>query len=442
MLPELQQEAPSVVTTSPPRWSLATRIGFRFVFSYFFLYMSPGAVGSLGVDESHRSYQAVSSALWNQIVPWVGTKIFGLKGSFVEVPNGSGDQLYDWVLIFCIAVTALLATAVWSVLDRKRDNYQQLSQWLRLFMRLLLVSTMISYGVSKLLPTQFSEIHMARLVDPLGHLTPMALLWAFMGYSRAYTIFGGIAETLGGLLLIVPRFTSIGALISLGVLSNVLMLNLCYDVPRKIFTIHLVLMCIFLVLPDIRRITNLFFLNRTAEPIEAIPFFKDKQLNRGVLALQYLYGAACLVLAFQVSYASALKKQVSIDPPLRGIWSVEQFSSEDSYPIFNTDENRWRSLIFEAPDYIAIQTFKGPLQLYTLKLEPGQKKLSYAEVGQPVAKATFTLNMPDKDRVLMSGEIDGHEVNAVLRRVDVSDPSEFLLTHRDFRWVTPVPRWR
>ncbi len=77
----------------------------------------------------------------------------------------------------------------------------------------------------------------------------MGFLWTFMGFSRGYSFFAGAAEMLGGLLLVVPQFTTLGSLISLGVFSNVLMLNMFYDVPRKIYTIHLVLICLFLVFP-------------------------------------------------------------------------------------------------------------------------------------------------------------------------------------------------
>ncbi len=64
-------------------------------------------------------------------------------------------------------------------------------------------------------------------------------------------------------------------------------------------------MAVFLVLPDTKRILNLFIFNRTAEPSPTVPFLKDNLLNRGVLTLQYLYCAASLALAFYVCYAPA-----------------------------------------------------------------------------------------------------------------------------------------
>ncbi len=440
--PQLQ-EIPAVTEQAPVEWSLATRIGFRFVFTYFFLYIAPGPVGSLGVDEKVRSYHALFSEMWHQIVPWVGNSVLGLNDRLREIPNGSGDQLYDYVLLLCIFTTALLITAIWSLLDRNRKNYQQLYQWLRLFMRLNVASAMMIYGASKILPMQFADIPLGRHVDTLGHLSPLGLLWTFMGYSRAYSFFGGIAELLGGILLVVPQFSTLGALVSLGVLSNVLMLNLCYDVPRKILTTHLVLIALFLILPDVKRILNLFIFNRVAEPARTVPFLKDKQQNRNVLILQYVFGAVCLALAFYGAYPTAIQNQARIAPPLRGIWSVESFSSDGvSVLPLVTEQHRWRNVILDTPDFITIQRMQGPLELYSLKLNASGKDLTLSAPGQPTQGGSFNLEPSDADHMTMNGELSGHAVRATLKRVDLSDPTEFLLANRGFHWVTPVPRWR
>lgn len=57
----------------------------------------------------------------------------------------------------------------------------------------------------------------------------MGLLWNFIGASAAYTIFTGVAEVLGGLLLVARRTALLGALVCIGVMSNVVLLNFSYD---------------------------------------------------------------------------------------------------------------------------------------------------------------------------------------------------------------------
>ncbi len=80
-------------------------------------------------------------------------------------------------------------------------------------------------------------------------------------------------------------------------MTNVLMLNLGYDVPRKILSIHLVLMCLFLLIPEFRRLGNVFIFNRATEPVPQVPLFDDKLLNRIALVAQVAFGAYVLWVA-------------------------------------------------------------------------------------------------------------------------------------------------
>jgi hypothetical protein len=132
MIPQVQQETPVSAPQDTSSWSLATRIAFRFTFSYFLLYVYPRSVGSLG---AFVKYSNPLRDMWHVVVPWVGEHVLQLSGPFTEIANGSGDQIYDYVLLFCIAVVAAVATIVWSLLDRKRTNYRVLYQWLRILVR-------------------------------------------------------------------------------------------------------------------------------------------------------------------------------------------------------------------------------------------------------------------------------------------------------------------
>ena len=73
----------------------------------------------------------------------------------------------------------------------------------------------------------------------------MGLLWTFMGASESYTIFSGISEMAGGLLVTARRTTLLGALVCIGVLGNIVMLNFSYDVPVKLLSCHLFAMAMF-----------------------------------------------------------------------------------------------------------------------------------------------------------------------------------------------------
>lgn len=438
MTPQPQQEIPAVSAPSLPRWSLAARVGFRFAFSYFLLWLAPGAVGALGIQERVIStpFRDLWVSMWHQVVPWVGANLLHLQGNFAEVPNGSGDELYDYVLILCIFLLAAIIAVIWSVLDRKRTGYGQLYAWLRLFMRLTVGAAMIGYGLKKVFWSQFPEPPLARLIDTFGQTSPVGLLWTFMGESRLYSLAGGIGETLGGVLLFVPRFTALGAIISFGMMSNVLLLNLSYDVPRKIYSIHLVLICLFLLLPDFRRLANVFILNRRAEPVEEAPLFKDKQFNFAALMLQFAFLIMVVFLTGKEAYLDSVKAATHLPAPIRGIWSVEEFTLDGvSHPAMLTDRERWNRVIFDNADLITIQPMDGSLQQYDLKLDPELRSFSFTKPGSATVDGVFMLNQPQWDHITIQGKLEGRPVSAKLRRLDLSDPSQFLLINRGFHWV-------
>ncbi len=440
MIPQLQRDTPVSSPEMAPHWSLPTRIVFRFFFCYFLLYVYPKSVGSLG---AFVKYNNPIRDMWHAVVPWVGTNILHISGDYTEVANGSGDQIYDYVLVFCIFVTAVIAAAIWSWLDRKRTNYEVLYQWLRIFVRMSIAVAMIIYGADKLYRMQFAAPALWRYVDSYSRTSPMGLLWAFMGMSRGYSFMGGVGEMAGGLLLIVPSLTTLGALITLGMMGNVLMLNIFYDVPRKIYSIHLILFCLFLLLPDMRRLLDFFILNRKTQLTPSGKVFRDRKLNYCVLALQLLIGVVALSGALVQAHKDQIKNETYIQAPFRGIWSVTDFSFDNNpRPPLLTDTDRWQRVIFDAPQVVTVQAMDGTLKSYFLQLDTGNKWITLWDTSNPTWNARLTYDTTHPDKITFEGRWGQHPVSAHLDRVDMSDPVKFLLINRGFHWVTAYPHNR
>ena len=132
---------------------------------------------------------------------------------------------------------------------------------------------------------QFQVPDVTRLIAPYGDFSPMGVLWAFVGASPAYTMFTGIVEVVGGALLLFRRTATLGAIVSAGALLNVFVLNMCYDVPVKLYSFNLLLMSVFLISPDMSRIANVLVLNRPTQPRSSSgivfrkPYFVGRQLQ-------------------------------------------------------------------------------------------------------------------------------------------------------------------
>lgn len=415
------------------RWSLARRFSFRFAFVYLVLYLLPFPLNIIpGIDVP---VQTAYEAVWGFVVPEVADSVFGTEATLTA--NGSGDTTFDYVQVFTYFVLALAAAGIWSFLDRRRAHYARLWEWLRVYVRFALAVYLIGYGAVKVIPTQFSPPTLDRLVQPFGDASPMGILWTFMGASMAYTIFAGVSEMLGGLLLISRRTATLGAIVGAGVLTNVVALNFCYDVPVKLLSSHLLAMAVFLILPDLGRLTNLLVLNRRVEPAPIEPLFRRPWLHRSALGLRTIFLVGYAGFALYQSWGVLHEYgALSPEPPLYGIWKVDEFVADGSpRPPRLTDDLRWRRLIFSRPGLAVIQAMDGSRTRYGLDLSPEKKTLTLAKRDDPKWRSGLTYRQPGPKLLTVEGTFDGHEIQA---RLSLEEP-KFLLTTRGFHWINEFP---
>ena len=417
---------------APAAWHPATRVVFRFVFVYLILYILPFPLGSVPyTDALAEPY----TELWNAIIPRVGRDVLKLDYEVAVAFNGSGDRTYDYIFVLCLLVLAVVAAALWSLLDRRRTAYPRLYQWLRVYVRLYLGTVMIGYGAYKVINSQFPPPPLDRLVQPFGDASPMGLLWTFMGASEPYAMFTGAAEMLCGILLFSRRTTTLGAVACAAVMSNVAMLNFSYDVPVKLYSTHLLAMAVFLAAPETRRLANVFLLNRAVEPAETRPLFGRAWLNRGALILRTLFLVTVVGLSLYQSY-DARKARLQRSP-LYGVWEVEEFSLDgEPRPPLLTDQARWRRVIFDYPGVLAVQMMGDARQRYRLELDAEKKTLSLAKREDPNWKTILSYERPEPERLTLGGEVDGRRIQATLRR---ADEGKFQLTSRGFHWINEYP---
>ena len=90
-----------------PSWSVVSRIAFRFCLVYFGLFCLLTQIFGGLVPIANLGI----SNFWptRQIVTWTAVHIFGITHPLVYM-GGSGDKVFDWVLVFCLLVIAAVAT--------------------------------------------------------------------------------------------------------------------------------------------------------------------------------------------------------------------------------------------------------------------------------------------------------------------------------------------
>ena len=432
---------PEAGPPAPARWSLAHRLLFRFAFCYFALYMAPegGRVDLIssipGLFKVTRFY--VNG--WHALLPWIAIHVFHLSGRpTTYFPTGSGDTTLAYIQNLCYVVFALAATVGWSAIDRRRRDYRALDAWLRIAVRYTLALTMFAYGFAKVYPLQFRSPGPAKLIEPFGEFSPMGVLWTFMGASLAYVIFTGAVEVTGGVLLLFRRTTTLGALMSGGALLNVAALNYFYDVPVKLYSTNLLLMCLYLLAPDLGRLARFLLLNRPVAPADlgSLPFRRRWMRIAGIGVKIVFVG---MVLYFQITGGwKAYEQQVRnpVRPPLYGLYEVEKFTQNGrELPPLTTDGTRWRKVAVQFPGFLTVRAMDDSQRNLSTEYGKGTNTVTFSQ-GPNSTKSVFTYAWPDAEHVTLEGKLGGDALSIQMRKIDTS---KFLVVSRGFHWINEVP---
>lgn len=347
------------------RWSQFKKLLFRFFALYLLLYMVPVTFADF---------------IWDGLVDIVAEHVLQFSKPITVKPNGSGDTTYNYVQLLAVALLATAGSITWTALDRKRLHYGKLFYWLLVVVRYYLALSMVSYGFAKIFQTQFPFPYLQRLVQPIGESSPMGLAWTFMGYSTGYNLFTGSAEALGGFLLLFRRTATFGALLCVAVLANIVALNFFFDIPAKLFSSHLLLMAVFIALPDLPRLIKLFFLNKPVPATVTPPPFRQKWMRITRIAMKVL--VICFCLLEGIYSKMQLKKyygDATTRPAMYGIYKVTSFEMNGQLlPPLTTDSIRWNTFIVSNDHYVTIKAMNDSIRDFSITLNPGSKKFLWS----------------------------------------------------------------
>ncbi|MFO0783124.1 MAG: DoxX family membrane protein [Phycisphaerales bacterium] len=448
-------EVSGLSATPAERWNPLTKLAFLWVF--FYVMVAYGLTLLAVFPVLGMAAYWVQQA-WVPVVVWVGKSVFGATVQYA--PNGSGDTSFNWVQVFCELCLAGVLAMITLVCTWRVKRYSVLFEVLRITVRYVLAINMVSYGLAKIFEGQFPAPEVTRLMQPYGESSPMGLLWTFMGASKPYTFIAGLAEFVGGVLLLFRRTTLLGALVVAGVMLNVVLLNFCYDVPVKLFSTQLLLMALWLALPDAGRLLNVLLLNRPAPPRELAPAWLRGWggVVRWVLKTPYvlwLLGS----MAYGMAQTSAQFGPGAPRGPLNGAWKVVEFTHDGKVlPALADDPVRWRVIHIhqaaagqELPmggDAVVIAPMSGAskwmkLNVHDTTLELRWFKQRGVDPG-PEAPAdgsfSFALVPRTEDgasgQLTLDGSLEGKPCKVTMQPVRRED---FLLVNRGFHWVNEYP---
>lgn len=404
-----------------PAWSLAKRIAFRFAAIVTLLLIAPFPLRLLpGTAWIDRGFNRV----WEAAVAWFAEAVLRIDAP-PHVFTGSGDTLWHYVQLALIGCLAVAGTVAWSLLDRERRHYERFAHVLLTLLRYFLACMMLLYGIAKVVPMQFPPLWLGRYDTTLGEMSPMGLLWTFMQHAQTYVFITGCAEILAGVLLLWRRTHLFGALLSIAVMANVVLLNFNYDVCVKLFSVQLLAMAFSLVLPHARRLIGAVLGHPTSGVLPRTRGSMQYEIARSLAKTLFL--ASIAVAAWgQIRFGTSLRREKTV---LHGSWRVD-YQARDGVevpPLF-TDDTRWRRLVIH--ELGASLRFATDRRAHYF-VEVDDTTITLVRRG--ISRQTFTYRRID-DHLALEGTFGGHAI-----RVDLTLEPPPPLTTRGFHWVQESP---
>jgi hypothetical protein len=427
-------------------WSLFGRFTFRFAFIYYVLFFNPLDFLS-GIPGLEVLPQLAILPL-EALVYFLNDQLFQIRPQLNEMGGGSGDTSFGWALQFTSLILGVVGAIIWSVFDRKRIAYPTFHYWLCILIRYSLAAIAFSYGILKIFAMQMPFPNMSQLATPLGDYLPMRFSWMFIGYSGPYQIFSGIAEVLVALLLVWRKTALLGALLAIGVFGNVVMLNLSYDIPVKIYSINLLAASIFLAWQERDRLFAFFVLNKTAEPsslFEKTFTKKWKKLTRIIVKTIFiLLSFGFTGLDYYNYYKEYHQTNLRVlDPIQPGMYHVELFvKNGDTIPESLVDSLRWKDVIFDYNGSGSVSANDSSLRMRYgrayFNYEPDSlgEMLEWKISGDTVAVAHFEMNLSEEGKMILTGRKAEDSLFVVLKKLN----RHFPLAERQFHWISESNR--
>lgn len=423
-----------------PQWQ---RILFRFVFVYFMLYMAPWTwieyIPGLGSIAAYY-YQFAD---W--FTNWANSHLFHTYKELVPL-NGSGDTSFAWVQLRLFLLITLIACVIWSLADRKNNHYNRIAWWFRNFARYYLILFCFSYGIVKLFHQQMPFPGTSLMATQLGDLLPMRLSWIYMGASETYEFFSGAMEVLAGILLLFRRTATAGTLLAAGVFANVAIMNLSYDIPVKLFSTHLFILCLVLLAFEYKRLLHFFTNKATAAGNLYVVQFPKKWMRITRAVVKPAFVVLTFGMGFYESFGGSPAPATEKAPFKEGLYDVTVFvKNRDTIPALVTDTLRWKDVVFDNSRGGSINTTDT---MFWQRYRRGyfRYKVNAAKDSIAFSRSSWTMDntdlfqlqysMPDSNTIQLKGMIRSDSVFAVLKKSN----RHFQLSEKQFHWLSEYNR--
>ena len=254
-------------------------------------------------------FELVSKCVATNLLGWSHHLNYRLES------DSAGLYVHSGILLFISSSLAF----VWHFSEKNENRKVIYNKVLIEISSFYLSMQLFSYGFSKLFKAQFFFPEANTLFTPLGYLDRDILFWSAMGTSHTYSVFSGIIELVPALMLIFPRTRTLGASIAFGVMLNVFMLNMGFDISVKLFSAFLIFLSLNVLKAEFRNL-YLFFLSELSIKRNPISLSWKNIIYRSIFGLFLIVNGM-----FPFILAGNFNDDLAQRPDLNGAYEINQF---------------------------------------------------------------------------------------------------------------------
>lgn len=369
--------------------------------------------------------------LFEGVARWTGENIFNLTQPFTVSLESDSTGLY--LHTFVVALLALVLLALWQFTlanewDQKKVNYVAF-----MAARHYLALQLLIYGFDKIFKLQFYAPEPNSLFTPMGELPHDFLYWSAVGSSRGYSFFAGLVEVIPALLLLWRPTARIGAMIAAAVMCHVVALNFTFDISVKLYSLFLLWLAVFLLLPDLRRLFQTLVLN-VPVPFESwVPKWETKpRLLFYSFAKPALVGLILFESLFIYFRTGNFNDDAYPRPYLWGAYEVETFvKNGDTLAPLITDTARFRRVFVHRRGYFIAQKMNDEMVSYGLRYDRRSQRLFVKDRKGKVHDLRFTFN-ESTGMLTVNGVLTGDTLALEARRIALDS---LPLRQPGFHWT-------
>jgi hypothetical protein len=300
---------------------------------------------------------------------------------------------------------------------------------------------MVVYGLDKIFPLQMPPPSVLSLAEPLGMHSPMAVLWNFIGVNPLYEMVCGAAEFLAGMMLLFRRTALAGAIFTVFVVANVVLYNFFFDVPVKIYSAHLLLLALFVILPDAGALFRFFWRHEPAAPTGVwVPPAKRRWFRRATLVVEVVFVALAVG---ETAFGTTLywvrhhqERVAAAHCELCRAWRVEEEApATDTAQLPSPFATYVAEVVINTPTQAVLRNDSelGPIYV-PVKIDEVHHTIEFDGPGKN--KTVFAITQTDTTGMTLTPTGDKVGKAATLKLTSLTPKSGYPLTHRGFHWVS------